>query len=213
MSLNFSIFHKVFPSPLARMIGALLGLVFLSFQAYHLAPVEAGKQLIAVSIFNQEQTIPWVVVFLFGFICIISSLLVIFKMNANHRFAEGESFPLAIFLIVALSSFPAVFMQPELLFTSFLGILIVSLLLNIYNQNLIAGIIFQASFLCSVAVLFYSPSIIFTVITLIGVSIFRPFDIRNLLLICIGFILLYVYLFGLSYIFEWELQLPIIYKD
>ena len=209
MNLNFSIFNKVFPSPPARMIGGVLALVVLSLQAYHLTPVEDGSQLIAVSIVNQKVVIPWVVVFLFGFCCVIASLMVVLKMNANHRFMDGESFPLAIFLIVALSSFPSVFIHPEMLFSSFLGIVIISLLLNIYNQKSIAGIIFQASFLCSIAVLFYAPSIISLLIILIGVSIFRPFNIRNLLLIVVGFLLLYIYFFGFSYLFDWTLQLPL----
>lgn len=209
MSVNFSIFDKVFPSPLARMIGGVLGFVILLLQAYHLAPVQAGKQLIAVSIFNQEQPIPWVLVFLFGFICVMASLLVVLRMNTNHRFVEGKSFPLAIFLIIALSSYPAVLLQPEMLFVSFLGVVIVYLLLNIYNQHSIAGIILKASFLCSIATLIYAPSIIFLLIILIGVTLFRPFNIRNTLLICVGFMLFYIYLFGLSYIFDWKLSLPL----
>lgn len=189
------------------MIGGLIALLILSLQVYHLAPVEEGKQLIAVSIFNQEYIFPWTIVFLFDFICIISSLLVVLRMNVNHRFVDGESFPLAIFMLVAISSFPAIFIQPELLLVSLLGILIVYLLLNIYNKNSIVGIIFQTSFLCSIATLFYAPSIIFLLVILIGVSIFRPFNIRNLIIICIGFLLLYLYLFGLSYIFGWDINL------
>jgi len=209
MSLNFSIFDKVFPSPLARIIGGVLGFVVLLLQAYQLPSVQSGKQLIAVSILNQEQPVPWLIVFLFSFVCIVASLLVVLKINTNHRFIEGKSFPLGIFLIVALSSYPAVLIQPEMLFVSFLGLVIVYLLLNIYNQHSIAGIILQASILCSIATLFYAPSIIFLLIILIGVTIFRPFNIRNTLLVFVGFILLYIYLFGLSYLFDWELSLPL----
>ena len=130
-------------------------------------------------------------------------------MNTSHRFIEGKSFPIAIFLIVALSSFPEILLQPEMLFASFLGLVIIYLLLNIYNQNSITGIIIQAAFICSIATLFYAPSVIFLIIILIGVTIFRPFNIRNSLLICLGFILLYIYLFGLSYIFNLKLILPL----
>ena len=209
MNLNFSIFRKLLSSAPAQAILGVLAFSFLFLQAYHLAPVSEDSQLVAVSIFGQFRVLPWWLCFLFEFVCIIGSLLIMVRINSNHRFVDRMSYPLAVFLFIGLTSHPQVLLHPEVLFSGFLGVLVVYLLLEIYNQSNISGIIFQSAVICSVASLFYLPSIILVVLILVGLSIFRPFELRSLLLILIGFALLYFYLFSLTYIFDWELNFPV----
>lgn len=208
MNLKFSLFSKLLASPPLQALSGLLAIAFLLLQAYNSTAVIDGSQLLVLSIFGQSQLLPWWICFLFGIACIVASLLVMLRINANHRFVDRSSYPFTVFLFIGLTSLPEFLLHPELLFTTFLGILVIYLLLEIYNQPSISGIIFKSAIICSFASLFYLPSIFLLLLILVSISIFRPFTLRNFLLVLIGFGLLYFYLYSLSYIFNWSLNFP-----
>jgi hypothetical protein len=79
--------------------------------------------------------------------------------------------------------------------------------LKIHNQKSVLGLLFLASLLIGIASVFYYPIIAQLLVIYLTIAFFRPFEVRNYMFTLVGIALTYFYLFCLSYLLDWDLQL------
>ena len=140
----------------------------------------------------------------------VTIMVLISKINSLHRFSEKSTFIIGLFFFFVFSSYPeAVFNLNNVLSTLFI-ILSLMIMLNIYNQPSVKGLVFLSSLLISFASILFFPACLFLAILYITIGIFRPFDLRNIIMVMIAFLIPYLYLFGIGYLFDFNVSIPFI---
>lgn len=134
--------------------------------------------------------------------------IIVFQINKLHRFAEGNLNPFVLFTMLGFVSI--FFASGSLL--DFLAILLsvfsLFLVLQVYNQKSVLGLLFAASLVLGTASVLFYPILIAAIIPLLTVLFFRPFGLRNYIAIAIGLALPFFYFSCIVYLFNlpWKVE-------
>lgn len=135
-------------------------------------------------------------------------LIIGVRINNQHKFVEGNNLPLYLFCFIGYSCF----YFSEISISTVIGELFLMLslftLLKIHNQNNVLGLIFVSTFFIGIASLFLYPALIQLLVVLLTITFFRPIELRNYIIMMVGFSLPLFYFYSLSYLFEAELFVP-----
>ncbi len=202
-----SIILKLSSSPLTKTITAILAIAFVLLQGLKLAFSNDVEQLVYTTLFGQSDAVSRVFYVIVNSISIFLSIWILMEINSANRFIDKDPFPLGVFIFVGLTSMPSVLLFPEIQFSALLIVFVLYLLMLIYNNNNISGILFGSSILVGLSALFFYPFAIYLILIFVGFYIFKPFDIRSFMFVILGPTLLYLYLFSAAFIFNWDLFL------
>jgi hypothetical protein len=135
------------------------------------------------------------------------------KINNKYKFVEGVELPILFFTIVGFSTIQ--FVEINLLTTvSFLFLLLsLRVILKVHNQKSIKGILFSTGFLLGIGCLFYAPIIFGALPILLTIAIFRPFKLKNYLLLIVGLAIPFIYFLSFSYLLEIPIKLSFISSE
>ncbi|MBL4708104.1 MAG: hypothetical protein JKY48_06655 [Flavobacteriales bacterium] len=130
------------------------------------------------------------------------------QINNEHKFVEGNKFLLLVFCFIGYPCF--YFFEIQL--SSVVGVLFSMLslyfLLKIHNQNSVLGLIFMSTFFIGLASLFLYPTLIQLLTVLLSITFFRPFELRNYVMMFVGFSLPVFYFYSFSYLLGFEFYIP-----
>ena len=134
--------------------------------------------------------------------------VVVFQINKGHRFVEGNLNPFVLFTMLGFVS--TFFANGSLLdvLAVLLSVFSLSLVLRVYNQKSVLGLLFAASLVLGIASVLFYPILIAVIIPLLTVLFFRPFELRNYIAIAIGFALPFFYFSCIVYLFNlpWKVE-------
>jgi hypothetical protein len=141
-------------------------------------------------------------------------LLAIQFFLANHiinsfRLADAATVFPGVFLILFSCYLPQFLFLSSFHFVNTLSILIFYLLFGTYNQPKSADHLFNAGLLAGISYLFFPPSLFLIPIIFIALSILRPYQIKERIMVLIGFVIPLCWA-GLYYF--WQDQWPIFYQ-
>ncbi|MFT5165785.1 MAG: hypothetical protein ACI8P3_001014 [Saprospiraceae bacterium] len=129
---------------------------------------------------------------------------------AKFRVATTLSLFPGLFYALLASIFPEFLaLSPALLANTFF-ILALWELFETYRKNNIAGNIFNIGFWLGIASLFYFSAVVFLVLAFIGLNVLRAFNLKELLMLLIGFLV--PYLIGMVYFF-WNDELGFFFQN
>lgn len=128
------------------------------------------------------------------------STSLLLRINSKHRFVEFDSTPFWFFVTVGFLLAPLDIMYVNVAFAMLLNVLGLSVLLRIYHQPVVGSLIFASASLISIASILFYPSIIFVLLVIATLITFRPFNLKDYLLMIVGFLLPLFYLFGIEYL-------------
>jgi hypothetical protein len=133
------------------------------------------------------------------------SAYVVHLFNKKHRFVEGNSIPFILFTSIGLSASIVSSISVLDSFALLLSLLSLSLILKIHNQNSILGLLFSSSLLLGVATILFYPSVFLFGILFLTIAFFRPFEIRDYVVILVGAGLATFYFLSISFLLDLEL--------
>ena len=133
---------------------------------------------------------------------------VVYQINKAYRFVEGNSIPFIIFTSIGLSTCLISSVSIVDTFSVLLSCISLFIVLRIHNQSSVLGLLILSSLVLGGAALLYYPSLIIFLIAVLTIAFFRPFEVRNYIVIAVSVVLTGFYLFSLSFLFDWEYQLP-----
>ena len=135
-------------------------------------------------------------------IIIIACLLVMMRINREYRFVERDGNNALLFFIVGLIIFPDFQVSFPILSASFMALLSLQLLLQIHHQKVVLAQLFVSSLLACIASLFFYPFLLLLIPIFLTISLFRPFELRNYLMVLVGFFLPVFYSFSIAYLLD-----------
>ena len=187
-------------------ISSLLGILYLLFLTSNnnLPPLDNTLSLIPFS-FETPAIIPVSI----SIFIIIGIFFLVQRINHLHRFSEKSPFVLMFLFLCFISGFWQILMYPNGLIVALLSILAFLPMLNIYNQPSVGSLIFLSSILISLASILFLPSCLLLVTLFISIGIFRPFDLKNIIMVLVAYSLPFFYFFGIAYIFDFHVSLPL----
>jgi hypothetical protein len=134
--------------------------------------------------------------------------VVVFQINKGHRLVEGNQNPFVLFTMLGFVS--TFFVNGSLLdvLAVLLSVFSLSLVLRVYNQKSVLGLLFAASLILGIASVLFYPILLAVIIPLLTVLFFRPFELRNYIVIALGFALPFFYFSCVVYLFNlpWKLE-------
>lgn len=155
--------------------------------------------------FPPQKNLKWL-----SIACVILTMIcayIVFQMNKIHRITVSHSISFVLFTAIGFTSFLTSNISILELTAALLALVSLSITLRIHNQNSVLGLLLLSSFLLGVATVFFYPSVLLLLTVLLTVAFFRPFEIRNYLVILVGFTLTAFYVLCFSFLFNWDLQL------
>ena len=122
------------------------------------------------------------------------AMLLNYIINENEILSKPSFLP-ALLYIVFMTTDNSLLMIYPLLFANFFILLAIHRLMSSYRKDTAFPNSFDASFLLSIATLFYFPCVVFLPILFIGFVLFRPFNWREWIISIIGIVLPYIFIF------------------
>jgi|GEM_PF-7088252 len=101
----------------------------------------------------------------------------------KQKVIQSNGYFLFLFALLLASYFPLVDINWTTLLALLLCIWSIPFVIQIHNQNSIRNLLFYASILCGIAGILFFPTFTYLLFILIGISVFRPFNPREFLLI------------------------------
>lgn len=132
---------------------------------------------------------------------------VVLQINKMNRLVEGSSIPFILFTSIGFSTCLISNISIVDTFAVMMSLVSLSLILRIHNQNSVLGLLLLSSLLLGGATILFYPSFILFLTALLTLAFFRPLEIRNYLVILVGLLLTSFYLFTVSFLLDWDLQL------
>ena len=128
-------------------------------------------------------------------------------MNQSQRFVEGNSLPFILFTSLGLSACMVTSITVVDTFAAFLSLISLLIILQIHNQKTVLGLLFVSSLILGIASIFFYPSVLLFLISIITIAFFRPFEMRNYAVIAVGISLITFYLLCFAFLFDVEVGL------
>ncbi len=149
-------------------------------------------------------------IILFALLC-VEAIYLNYVVNKNEVLYKNSYLPALIFVLF-VSATPGLMILHPVYFINLLMIRILDRLFTLFKNELPVSALFDSGFLAGVAALLYFPAVVFLLLLICSVLVLRPFRIKDLLIILIGFFLPYfflsVYLFwNVEFIGFWSLYL------
>ncbi len=182
----------------------LLGfvLVWLSITEEVLIRFEGSHSLLDTKIIENAD---WVKI-LFVSLSVICTY-VAHQINKIHRFVEGNSIPFILFTSIGLSACLISSVSIVDTFAVLLSLVSLSLILRIHNQSSVLGLLLLSSLLLGGATILFYPSLILFLIAVLTIAFFRPFEVRNYIVILVGLLITGFYMFSLSFLLDWDFHI------
>ena len=136
----------------------------------------------------------------------LSLLLLLKSIASTYRFIQSKTVALEFFYWLFLIALPSSLMLPMNAVASLFSGLMLYVLLQIHNQNSVIGLVFLASLLASVASMISIYFVAFYILVIITVLLLRSFNLKNVIVLILGFILPYFYYFGIAYLLNYQIQ-------
>ncbi len=155
--------------------------------------------------FPPQKNLEWL-----SITCVFLSMIcayIVFQMNKIHRITVSNSVSFVLFTSIGFTAFLMSNISILDLTAALLTLISLSITLRIHNQNSVLGLLFVSSFLLGVATIFFYPSVLLLLTVLLTVAFFRPFELRNYVVILVGLTLTAFYILCFAFLFNWDLQL------
>lgn len=143
----------------------------------------------------------------------IVGYLILKTINSKHHYVENADVAILFFYIVGLVSVDFTQMNLGVGFGLLALLFCLQLCLNIYNQKDIRGLIFFIGLVLGLGCLFFFPVLLGLIVVLLTTTIFRPFSLKNLILLLIGVVLPFTYYSTFSYLLDLNVELPVVKGD
>lgn len=128
----------------------------------------------------------------------------------EHEFLQRRTYLPGLFYCVLMSASPQLLQYHPLIFANFFITLMLNSLIKTYRQNKAFNGVFEAGLFLGIATLFYYPLVILFPLLPISLIVLRPFIWREWLIIIVGFVFPYIYVF--TYYF-WNNSLDLFWED
>lgn len=197
-----SVFHKISSSPLLSLLLAILSIIYLFTLGFNVAGEIQIPEDSAPFQLNISQQLPIAIQLSLGILLLIFSLIIVHKINNEHHFTESSIFSLSFYFLLVLSAFPECLFNTYALLSGIFVLLSLQLQMRIYSKGRITLLIFNASVLCSFASFFFFPSVVILILIASSIAIFKPFNIKNFLVMLSGFALPYFYFFAIGFLLQ-----------
>lgn len=138
----------------------------------------------------------------------IVAFLIFRQINSTYKYVENKNLTIAFFTIVGYSTINFV----ELHLPTGVGflflVLAIQINLKVHNQKDVRGILFLSGFLVGIGSLFFLPVLFGLLPILLNTAVFRPFSLRNYLVIFVGSSLPFIYFISIGYLFDFNFHIP-----
>ncbi len=134
-----------------------------------------------------------VILIVFSILLLLFQAILLNQILENHRLMERNQLLTAAMYVLIMSSSPVLMNPLAMLLTSFILILQLNIMLNIYGKKEPYREIFDAAFLIGTASLIHCPVIIFILFLWTGLVIYQIFTWREWLISIIGISIPYLF--------------------
>lgn len=194
---------KIPQNIISSLIFVFLGSVFFWFSVNGTLLVNsAGDYSLLEIILNENKMILKVLFLILTLICSYT----VYSFNKLHRFIESSSLPFILFTSMGYLACTGDSVSITTTTAIMLSVLALSFILRIHNQSSILGILLLTSLLIGTATILFYPAIILYATVLLTIAFFRPFEVRNYIVVTVGLLLTGFYLFCFIYLFGWSFQ-------
>lgn len=145
-----------------------------------------------------------------GFIFSLGTAFVLnFIMHQHQILIKKSWLPALLFLVLSSSTKGFLWLNPQLIAGIFI-LLSLYFLLETYRMDNAIILIFNAGFFIGMATLFYFPSIVFILFSIIAIILLRPFTFRDWLIMLLGSTIMPIYV---CVYYFWHNQLYIKWQE
>lgn len=141
-----------------------------------------------------------------AFLVIVISALYLIQLNTKHILIKYRTYLPTLFFILLSSSFLPLQRINPAIFATFFLILALDNLFSAYESSKSLDHLYKASFLVSIASLFYFPAIFYIGLVIISLFILRSIGFRDWIVSIFGFITPWFFLFFYHYFFNNNIQ-------
>lgn len=195
--------NKTSKTPFLVLIAIVLALALIGFLGSKMAinfKVPEGEELYSLIALPSMNS--FLGLFLLGFSLFLCCYWLMTFLNSKLKLVERLGTKAVMLYLAFILCFPFSLLNLSSLLASLLCFISLGLLLNIYNQKSVLSLLFWSSFLLGVASILFYPAALFFILVFATMTIFRPFEIRNIFISIIGFLLPLFYLNSIFYLFE-----------
>lgn len=123
-----------------------------------------------------------------AFTIIYITAMVLIQLSSKHILIKSRSYLPALFFVVFSSAYRPLQQFDPAIVSALLLVFALDRIFASYDKFEPVNNLYQAAFLVALASLFYSPSAFYVLLIFISAAIFRPFNLRHLLSIVLGFL-------------------------
>jgi hypothetical protein len=125
---------------------------------------------------------------------LISFTAVYFNLMLNkHEVLYKNSYLPSLIFALLISSTPGLFLFHPIHFVNLLILIIFNRMFTMFKNDKANAALFDSAFLSGVASLIYFPALLLFIVLIIALRILRPFNLKEWLIVMIGFILPYFF--------------------
>jgi hypothetical protein len=152
----------------------------------------SNDKSILLSLLPQEMFLsPWGGLIAITTIIIISLTLIPFTTRYFHG-TTGNVLP-TVFFISLSSQIMWISSQGSSIIAMLLFLFIIRNLFEVYHQNRVFRLVFNAGFLTGLSALIYFPSILLLILCWVGIVLLRPFSLREFFTVLVGLFLPFLF--------------------
>jgi hypothetical protein len=133
-------------------------------------------------------------------------VLITNNLGRNNKLIERNRSTVVVFFVILLATIPFQLVSISQYISVFLMLGVFYYFLKIYNQPSISKLVFYSAVLISFIGFFQMPLMLLIGVLWIGISLIRPFEIKEYLISLIGFGLPILYYYSISFLFDSEIH-------
>lgn len=137
-----------------------------------------------------------------AFLCLFVQAVAVCRIFNHFRLFPKQHYLTGMFLLLLSSLSPAFNQLSSPLLASTIVLFIFAQLVGLYNTSKPKTILFNISLLTGLCFLIYYPTVFFLILLLVGMVLFRPFHIRELIVIITGLIAPAYFFFSLAWLLD-----------